>query len=139
MLQTVERFVEGFVLLGEVQTNQVIDVLAEEARAGNSTYTYIAGEYVTEFEVALVTEFRDIQQDVICALRYGVDDTDIVESFQEQISLFGVFILKLFVVIIAEVQSDNRSLLQRSCRADGQEIMNLFRNIDNMRRRDDIA
>ncbi len=117
----------------------MIDVLAEKARSRYGTYADISCQYLTEFEVAFIAKLRDIQQDIIRALRYGVDDTDIIESFQEQISLFGVFILKMFVVIVAEVKSDNSSLLQRSCRADCQEIMNLFCNIDDMRRRDDIA
>ena len=41
MLQTIERFIESLVLFGEVQANQVIDVLAEKARSRYGTYADI--------------------------------------------------------------------------------------------------
>ena len=139
MLQTIERFIESLVLFGEVQANQVIDVLAEKARSRYGTYADISCQYLAELKVAFVPEFRDIKQDVIRALRYGVDNADIIKSVQKQIALFGVFILKPLVILVTEIQSDNCSLLQWCCRAYCQKIVHLFRHVDDIIRRDDIT
>ena len=139
MLQAVERFIKRFGFLGEMEADQVVDVLAEETGTRNSTDADVSRQHLTKFEVAFVTKFRNIEQDVISTLRHGVGDPYIIKPFQEQITLFGVFVSELSVIIFAEAQPGHRRLLQGSCCTDSQKVVNLFCNVDNLRRSDDIS
>ena len=111
MLQAVERFIKRFGFLGEMEADQVVDVLAEETGARNSADADISRQHLTKFEVAFVTKFRNIKQDIISTLRHGMRDADIVQALQKQVTLFGVFVLKPFIIIVAEAESCNSRLL----------------------------
>ena len=139
MLQAVERFIKRFGFLGEMEADQVVDVLAEETGTRNSADADVSRQHLTKFEVAFVTKFRNIEQDIISTLRHGMRDADIVQALQKQVTLFGVFVSELSVIIVAEAQSGHRRLLQGSRRTDGQKVVNLFCNVDNLRRSDDIS
>lgn len=92
MLQAVERFIKRFGFLGEMEADQVVDVLSEETGTRNSADADISRQHLTKFEVAFIAKFRDIKQHIIRALRIGVGDPYIIKPFQEQIALFGVFV-----------------------------------------------
>ena len=92
MFQAVERFIKRFGFLGEMEADQVVDVLAEETGARNSADADISRQHLTKFEVAFVTKFRNIKQDIISTLRHGMRDADIVQALQKQVTLFGVFV-----------------------------------------------
>ena len=66
-------------------------------------------------------------------------DFEIVQTFQEQILFVRVLGLQIVVVVLTHLKTGNNSLLQGCCRADRQEVMYLFRAVDNLRRRDDVA
>ena len=92
MLQAVERFIKRFGFLGEMEADQVVDVLAEETGTRNSADADVSRQHLTKFEVAFVTKFRNIEQDIISTLRHGMRDADIVQALQKKVTLFGVFV-----------------------------------------------
>ena len=59
MLQAVERFIKRFGFLGEMEADQVVDVLAEETGTRNSADADVSRQHLTKFEVAFVTKFRN--------------------------------------------------------------------------------
>ncbi len=137
--ESVERLEERFVLFGEMQADEVVDRLAEKARAGYGTDADFARQVFAEGKVGFVAEFGDVQQDVIRALRLRVYKPEVVQSPQEQVPFFRVGVLQLFVIVVAEAQSGDSCLLQRSSGADGQEVMDFLRRIGDMCRCDDVA
>ena len=139
ILQTVERLVQRLVLLREVQTDQVIHRLTEEARAGHRADAHVAREHLAELEVGVKAELGDIEQDVIRALRVGVRDADVLKPLEEEVALVRVLVLQPLVVRIRHMQTRHGSLLQRRGGADRQEIVYLLCRLDDLRRRDDIA
>ena len=110
--ESVERLEERFVLFGEMQADEVVDRLAEKARAGYGTDADFARQVFAEGKVGFVAEFGDVQQDVIRALRLRVYKPEVVQSPQEQVPFFRVGVLQLFVIVVAEAQSGDEL---RSC------------------------
>ena len=96
-------------------------------------------QILAERKIALVAELGNVEQNIVRALRVGMGDFEIVQTFQEQILFVRVLGLQIVVVVLTELQTGNNSLLQRCCCADGQEVMYFFRTVDNLRRSDDIA
>ena len=66
-------------------------------------------------------------------------DFEIVQTLEEQLLFLCVLGLQVVVVVLAHLETGNNSLLQGCCCADGQEIMHLFRTVDDLRWSDDIA
>ena len=96
-------------------------------------------QILAERKIALVAELGNVEQNIVRALRVGMGDFEIVQTFQEQILFVRVLSLQIVVVVLTHLQAGNDSLLQGCCRADRQEIVYLFRAVDNLRRRDDVA
>ena len=137
--EAVQRFVQRFGFLGEMESYQMIDVLLEKARTRHGADADVACEHLAEFEVALIAEVRDIQQDIVGALRYRVRDPDGIKSRKKEIALFRISPLQLSVIIIAEAQACHGCLLQRRSRTYRQKIMHLLSGIDDRLRCDDIS
>lgn len=110
--QTVECIEQRFVLFRKVQTDQVIDRLPEEARARNRAYADIMRQILAERKIALVAELGNVEQNIVRALRVGMGDFKIVQTFQEQILFVRVLGLQIVVVVLTELQTGNNSLLQ---------------------------
>ena len=122
-----------------MQANQVVDRLPEEARARNRAYADIMRQILAERKIALVAELGNVEQNIVRALRVGMGDFEIVQTLEEQLLFLCVLGLQVVVVVLAHLETGNNSLLQGCCCADGQEIMHLFRAVDNLRWSDDIA
>ncbi len=69
----------------------MIHRLAEEAGAGHCSDAYQPGQILAEFQIAVIAEFGNVQQDIIRPLRIVVDDVQIIQSLEEQLLLVGVF------------------------------------------------
>ena len=89
----------------------MIHRLAEEAGAGHCSDAYQPGQILAEFQIAVLAEFGNVQQDIIRPLRIVVDDVQIIQSLEEQLLLVGVFRQQIIVVILSEFQSRDHSLL----------------------------
>ena len=137
-LQAVQRFVEGLVFLGKMQADQMIHRLAEEAGAGDCAHAHIPGKDLAEFQVGVEAELGDVQQDVVCALRSGVGDADVVEAAEEEVALGGVLIFEPLVICIPEAQAGHGCFLQGGGGADGEKVVYLLRDIHDVRRGDDV-
>ena len=122
-----------------MQANQVVDRLTEEARSGNRAYANIMRQILAERKIALVAELGNVEQNIVRALRVGMGNFEIVQTSQEQILFVRVLGLQIVVVVLTELQTGNNGLLQGCCRTDGQEVMHLFRTVDNLRRGNDIT
>ena len=85
--QTVECIQQRFVLFRKVQTDKVIDRLTEEARSGNRAYADIMRQILAERKIALVAELGNVEQNIVRALRVGMGNFEIVQTFQKQILL----------------------------------------------------
>ena len=79
MAQTVQSLVKGLVLFGEMDADDVLNVLLEEGRAGDAGYAYLPGHFLAELHVglALLQVGADVRQDKIRALRIGEGDADV--------------------------------------------------------------
>ncbi len=131
--ETVEGFVQRFVLFGEMQPDEMMDRLAEKARAGHGANADVPRQRLAESEVGVIPEFGDVQQDVVRALRGCVRETQVVEPLQKQRALMRIGVEKLPVIFVAEAQCRDRRLLQGGRRADGQKIVNLFGRVRDRR------
>ena len=89
----------------------MIHRLAEEAGAGHCSDAYQTGKILAEFQIAVIAELGNVQQDIIRPLRIVVDDVQIIQSLEEQLLLVGVFRQQIIVVILSEFQSRDHSLL----------------------------
>ena len=58
----------------------MVDRFTEKAGAGDSSHTHFFFRRLTEGEVAFVSEFGDVKQDIICPLRNGVGNSNIVKA-----------------------------------------------------------
>ena len=70
--QAVQGLEEGVLLLGEVEADEVVHRLPEEAGAGDGAHAHLPGQVLAEGEVAVIAKLRDVQQDVIGPLGVGV-------------------------------------------------------------------
>ena len=122
-----------------MQANQVVDRLTEEARAGNRAYADIMRQILAECKIALVAELGNVEQNIVRALRVGVGDFEIVQTLEEQILFVGVLGLQIVIVVLTHLKAGNNSLLQGRCCTDSQEVMHLFRTVDDLRRSNDIT
>ena len=100
IFQTVQSFVEGVVLLGEMDADDVTHILFEEGRAGNTGHTYLGGHFLTELYVGLTGLHvgADVGQHEISALRIGVGDADAVQTLGKQLLHVSVVIAKLLII-----------------------------------------
>ena len=80
-------------------------------RHGHCSDAYQPGQILAEFQIAVIAEFGNVQQDIIRPLRIVVDDVQIIQSLEEQLLLVGVFRQQIIVVILSEFQSRDHSLL----------------------------
>ena len=77
-LQPVQRLRKRLILLGKVETDEMIDRLTEEAGTWHSPNDHQPVQILAEFQIAVVAEFGNIQQDIVRSLRVVVDK---VENF----------------------------------------------------------
>lgn len=82
-LEVLQRRVERFVSLGKVEADEMVDGLAEEARAGHGAHTHFRREVLAEVKVAVIAKLRDIHHYVVGALRHVVRKAGAVESLTE--------------------------------------------------------
>ena len=85
--EAVEGLVQRFVLFGEMQPDEMMDRLAEKARAGHGADADVPRQRLAESEVGVIPEFGDVQQDVVRALRGRVWETQVVEPFRNSARL----------------------------------------------------
>lgn len=109
--QTVECLVQSIIFLGKVEPDQMIDRLPEKAGARYSAYADLGSQILTELQIAVITERRDVQHHIIRALRDVVDKTQIVQAFAEQISLMRIFLQQIIVIVLPEFQAGYNGLL----------------------------
>ena len=88
---------------------------------------------------ARLLEIADIDHHEIAALRHGVLEADAIQPVEEHLTLAGIQLGQPVVIALREVQADDRRLLKRRRRADGQEVMHLFRALDHVFRPDEVA
>ena len=119
--QPVQRLVQRLILLCEMQADQMVYRLPEEARPGHRAHSDVAGENIAEFKIGIKPEFRDIKQHIIRALRNRVLDFNVIKPLQEQIPLRRVFFPEPRVVVVSETQSGDRRLLHGS-RQSGNRV-----------------
>ena len=67
----------------------MIHRLAEEAGAGHCSDAYQPGQILAEFQIAVIAEFGNVQQDIIRPLRIVVDDVQIIQSLEESCPNFS--------------------------------------------------
>ena len=79
-LQTVQRLAERVVVLGEMETDQVVDGFPEEAGARHRADADLPGQVFAELEIGFIAVLADVQQNVIGALRLVVDDLKVVQA-----------------------------------------------------------
>ena len=120
-----QRCVEGFILLCKMQTDIAVLRLFEETGTRNCAYADILRQRFAQLQIAAVAEFRNIDHDVIRALRNAVLNSDAVKSIEEQAAHVGVLVLQPLVVIIAEFQPHYRGFLQGCRSAYRQEVVYL--------------
>ena len=111
-LEVLQRRVKCFVSLGKVEADQMVDGLAEEARAGYGAHAYLRREVLAEVEVAVIAKLGNVHHDVVGALRYVVLESDAIESLAEQVALGGVETQHLIVIAVVEVEGSDDGLLQ---------------------------
>ncbi len=111
-LEVFECGVKRFVALGKMEADEVIDGLAEEARARNGAHAHFRREVFTELEIAVIAKLRDVHHDVVGALRHVVREADAVESLTEQVALGGVEVKDLPVIAIVEIEGGDDGFLQ---------------------------
>lgn len=138
--KAVEGFVQRFVLLCEVETGEVVDILLEEARAGDGCNADFSCEFLAEFDVALALgELRDIHHHEVRALRFGEGEAEVFESAYEDIAHMRVVVLQLLVVAHGSFKSGNDCFLQRRGGADGQKVVDFFASVHEGLVRYDIS
>ena len=137
-LQTVEGLIEGVVVFGEVQPDQVIHRLPEEAGPGHRAHAHLPGQVLAELQVALVAVFADVQQHVVGALRVVVDDVQVVQTLQKQLFFVGILGQKLRVVVVPKLQTGDDRFLQGGGAAYRQKVVDLLGPLDDVLRRDDV-
>ena len=89
----------------------MIDRLPEKAGARYRTYADLGSQILTELQVTVITERRDVQHHIIRALRDVVNKAQIVQAFAEQISLMRIFLQQIIVIVLPEFQAGNNGLL----------------------------
>ena len=67
------RFQKCLILLGKVAADGMIDRRTEEAGARHDSNAHQPDQIFTEFQIAVVAELGNVQQDIVCALRIVVD------------------------------------------------------------------
>ena len=136
--QAVQGVQKGLVLFGEVEANEVVHRLPEEAGTRNSPHAHLFRQVLAEPQVAVIAELRDIQQDVVGPLRRAVGQPQCVQAPQEQVPLVGVLRQESVVIVLAEVQSGDDRLLEGGRRAHGEEVVDLFDPVRDLRRGDGV-
>ena len=89
----------------------MIDRLPEKAGARYRTYADLGSQILTELQVTVITERRDVQHHIIRALWNVVDKAQIVQAFAEQISLMRIFLQQIVVIVLPEFQAGYNGLL----------------------------
>ena len=91
-------------LFGKVEPDQMVDILAEKTGAGNGADAGFFRQKFAEFKVAFESELRNVDKDVISALRRGMGKSRPVKSRQKEITQNSVLFFQLSVIVIAEIQ-----------------------------------
>ena len=86
-----------------MQADIAVFRLFEETGAGNRADSNFLRQNFREFQIGLISELRNINQNVLCALRNRVGKTNCVQPTQKQVPLMSVFFLQVFVVIVTEL------------------------------------
>ena len=89
----------------------MVDRLPEKAGARYSAYADLGSQILTELQVTVITERRDVQHHIIRALWNVVDKAQIVQAFAEQISLMRIFLQQIIVIVLPEFQAGYNGLL----------------------------
>ena len=138
-LEVLQRRVKCLVSLGKVETNQMVDGLAEEARAGYGAHAHLRREVLAEFEVAIISKLRDVHHDVVGALWHVVLKTDAVESLAEQVALGGVEVEDLLVIAVVEFEGGDDGFLQGSGGTHGEKVVDLLDALGDLGRGNGVA
>ena len=88
--------------------------------------TYIPGQHLAEFQVALVAVAGNVHQHVVRALGRGVLQPDGIQALHKQIPLVGVGFQQFIVILPAKAQAGDDSLLQGRGGAYGQKVVDLI-------------
>ena len=137
--QPIECLVQGLVLLGEVEANEMVHGFPEEARAGHGPYADLLGQDLAELQIIVIAEGRDVHEDVIGALWLTELQPHVLQSLEEEVALVGVGRLQFVVVVLPEVQAGDDGLLQGRGGPYGQKIMDLFDPLGDCLRGDGVA
>ncbi len=138
-LEVLQRRVERLVTLGKVETNQMVDGLAEEARSGNSAHAHLRREVLAEVKVAVIAKLRNIHHHVVGALRHVMLKTDAVESLAEQVAFGGIEVKDLIVIAVVEVEGGDDGFLQGSGGTYGEEVVDLLDALGDFGGSDGVA
>ena len=88
--QPIECLVQGLVLLGEVEANEMVHGFPEEARSGHGPHADLLGQDLAELQIVVIAEGRDVHEDVIGALRLTELQPHVLQSLEEEVALVGV-------------------------------------------------
>ena len=117
----------------------MIYVFAEEARSGHCSHSDFTDQVEAEFRVVFVSEFRYVDKNIVCSLRFSESESQITETVSEQIFHVSVFVLQPFIVAIVKSQAGHGRFHERRSSAYCQKIVDLFHTIDHIGRRHDVA
>ena len=143
--QPVQGLFQGLLAPGEVQADEVVHRLPEKAGAGHRGDADLTDHPLTELQIAPALEavqgqkVRDVQQDEIGPLGDVVLQPQPVQALQEHIPLPGVQRGQLLVIGLREADSHAGGLLKGGGGPDGEEIVDLFGVLNDLRRADEIA
>lgn len=101
--QPIECLVQGLVLLGEVEANEMVHGFPEEARAGHGPYADLLGQDLAELQIVVIAEGRDVHEDVIGALWLTELQPYVLQPLEEEVALVGVGRLQFVIVVLLEV------------------------------------
>ena len=78
--QSLQSLLKGFILLCKMEPHQMPDILLEKTGARNRCNAHLFRQINAELFIILIAEFADIHQDIICPLRSGKVQPDLLQA-----------------------------------------------------------
>lgn len=137
--KAVQDFFEESVALGEVEADEVVDRFAEEGRARYGGDADFAGQFFTERRIVIVTEFGDVDEDIVRSFWFRMRDVQAAQATAEEVPFFRVDFLEFIVVRLGELEADEGSFHEGAGSADSEEVVDFLGSFDDFRRSDNVA
>ena len=106
-----------------MESDEVPNVLTEEATAGDGTHADVLRQPLAEAQVIPHAVFRHVEQHVIGTLRFGETEAELSQAVAEEVTHVGVVVVQLLVIAVREAESHRGGLHQGCGGTDGEEIV----------------